>query len=415
MIGNLSRMLLVLVIAALSGQLDPAEAQDDIQGFIYGRVTTESGNEYVGFIRWGDEEAFWDDLFHSSKEDLDWADYIDDDDRDRDRDNDHEIKIFDWSVRVKGHKWSGGRMYIARFGDITKIEPRGDDGAIVTMKDGTEFDVEGASNDVGGKVVVDDQSLGRIEVHWKRIESIEFEQAPRGAKPSAHRLHATVQTDEGEFTGYIQWDKQECLSTDRLDGDTEDGDISLEMGNIASIERRGRRSSQVTLRDGRELRLRGSNDVNHENRGIMVEDPRFGRVTIMWDAFDRIDFSEPGASGRAYRDFPPLGRIRGTVTTRDGETFAGALVIDLDEAYGWEIINGSDRDIEYDIPLVLIKEIHRVDDDESRIVFRSGESVHLYDGQDVTDSNAGVIIFQQDDDRDAKYVPWDDIDNVVFD
>jgi hypothetical protein len=155
--------------------------------------------------------------------------------------------------------------------------------------------------------------------------------------------------------------------------------------------------------------------VNHENRGIMIEDPRFGRVTVMWDAFDRIEFSEPGSSGRSYGEFPPLGRIAGAVTTRDGDVHRGYLVIDLDEAYGWEIINGSDRDIEYDIPLALIREIHREGDDESLIVLRGGESVHLFDGQDVTDKNAGVIIFLGENNRDPQYVPWDEVDKIVLD
>ena len=64
----------------------PVEAQDDNQGFLYGRVTTESGNEYVGFLRWGTQEGFWDDLFHSTKKDLPFHRYLDRRDVDRRRD-----------------------------------------------------------------------------------------------------------------------------------------------------------------------------------------------------------------------------------------------------------------------------------------------------------------------------------------
>ena len=58
---------LFLILGSAQGA---AWAADDNQGFLYGRVITDSGTEYVGFLRWGDEEAFWDDLFHSLKEDL---------------------------------------------------------------------------------------------------------------------------------------------------------------------------------------------------------------------------------------------------------------------------------------------------------------------------------------------------------
>ena len=57
-------------------------AQEDTQGFIYGTVVTESGTEYQGFLRWGTQEAFWDDLFNSSKVELPFYDYLADDEYD---------------------------------------------------------------------------------------------------------------------------------------------------------------------------------------------------------------------------------------------------------------------------------------------------------------------------------------------
>ena len=90
-----------------------------------------------------------------------------------------------------------------------------------------------------------------------------------------------VETEIGDFEGYVMWDKEECLSTDLLDGESEDGDLSIEMGRIASIEPRGRSSSIVILDDGRKLRLRGSNDVDDDNRGIMIEDERYGKITVV--------------------------------------------------------------------------------------------------------------------------------------
>ncbi len=45
----------------------PVAAVQESQGFIYGRAITKSGAHFTGFVRWGDEEAFWDDLFHAAK------------------------------------------------------------------------------------------------------------------------------------------------------------------------------------------------------------------------------------------------------------------------------------------------------------------------------------------------------------
>ena len=62
-------------------------------------------------------------------------------------------------------------------------------------------------------------------------------------KPTLNRYDGTVHTDDGSFRGYIQWDQDECLSSDELDGENRDGEVSLRMGEIRSIERRSRNSS----------------------------------------------------------------------------------------------------------------------------------------------------------------------------
>ena len=45
------------------------------EGFLFGRVTTETGTTYVGRLRFGrDEEAFWGDYFNGFKSQNPWAD-----------------------------------------------------------------------------------------------------------------------------------------------------------------------------------------------------------------------------------------------------------------------------------------------------------------------------------------------------
>ncbi len=419
----MTRLINLLLVALCglfflpAGAPQPLYAADSPEGFIYGTVVTTSGKEYEGFIRWDDEEAFWDDLFHSTKVDLpyleDFEDEIDDSRRDRDKRDKHTIQIFSWRFSIDGDDFfSSSRLFISRFGDIASIRTVDDDAAEVTMKNGATYDVEGYSNDVGAKLLINDHSLGEVRVRWNRIDTIEFSQAPQDADPGVFRLAGRVETDSGVFEGFVQWDKEECLSTDILDGDDEDGSLEIEMGKIRSITRRGRHSSIVELKDGREMRLRGTNDVNNENRGIMVEDRRFGRVTVPWDEFDAVTFDDLG-SGRPYTDYPALGRLEGTVTDRDGESYTGYIVFDLDESEGWEMFNGDYHDMEYDIPFANIKSIEPLGHDDVRLVLYSGEELELEDSQDASDSNDGILILDERG-RDPQYLPWEEVDKIEF-
>ena len=100
-----------LILSVLMLALVAAPAAADNQGFIYGRVTTESGTEYEGFLRWGKQEAFWDDIFHSMKTELPYADvamdYIEDhyDERDR-KSRGGEMKVFRWKIEWEDDGYS---------------------------------------------------------------------------------------------------------------------------------------------------------------------------------------------------------------------------------------------------------------------------------------------------------------------
>lgn len=406
-----------LVLLLVIGFASDARAQEN-QGFIYGTVLTESGTEYTGFMRWGKQEAFWDDLFHSLKEDLPYVDEIEDmglidDDRGRDRDRGGRIRVFNFRIDWEDDGWGASRVFVARFGDIERLEITGDEDALVVLRNGEQFDVSGYSDDVGGTIRMRDDSLGEIDLKWDRIDEIRFSSAPRGADPGVQRLYGTVMSDAGDFTGYVMWDKEECTTADLLDGESEDGDLSIEFGRIAAIERRGRSSSIVELRDGRRLRLRGSNDVDDDNRGIMVEDPRYGKVTVEWDAFDRLEFADPNGSGRGYDDYPTPKPLRGRVIDRGGDVHEGRIVFDLDEAGTWEMLNGSIRDVSFDIPFELVVSIEPVDDDASMVVLRGGEELELEDSQDISERNDGVLVYFGDDD--AAYLTWDEIRRIEFD
>lgn len=392
-------------------------AAADNRGYIYGRVATESGTEYEGFLRWGTQEAFWDDIFHSMKTELPWAekaaDFIDDQTGEERRTRRGEVKVFRWKIAWEDDG-TASRVFSARFGDIASIRVTGEDSAELTMRSGQVYDVAGYSDDVGGKVHVLDADLGEIDLIWERIETIEFFAAPSGAVPPAGRLYGTVETEIGDFEGYVMWDKEECLTTDLLDGESEDGELSIEMGRISSIEPRGRSSSIVVLDDGRKLRLRGSNDVDDDNRGIMVEDERYGKVTVAWDSFERLEFREAPGSGRGYDDYADSRFLHGTVVDLDDQETTGRLVYDLDETESWEALNGNDRDVEFAIPFANVVSIEPYAHDSAVVVLRSGEEIELEDSQDVSESNDGILVLDEDGEL-VRWVAWEDLKIVRFD
>ncbi len=503
----------------------------DNEGFIYGKVTTINKNEYRGLIRWGDEEAFWDDLFNSAKVDFGDSDHWDDyeealkeyqeealeeaqealeesldemseeademdeeademeeeaedmeeelDDLREDLDNlrlrEREIRevrrqaehirkqadrmrkeierkrergvqsvehsvvstrgthttylrvnrddfsipvlphvVFDQDFNLSINTWGGTRQFMVRFGDIKKIDVTGEEDAYVTMRNGESFEVSGYANDVGGKLLINDPAFGEITVPWDNIKTIEFMDTPSSAKTTATRIHGVMQTEAGEFRGYIQWDSQECLTTDELDGESEDGDLSIKFGAIKSISRRNRRGAEVELKDGRSIVLEGTNDVNESNRGIYVEDERYGRVRVPWDIFDTVVFDDKGSSGRSYKWYDKQKSINGKVKTTDGLEFEGRIIYDMDESGSFEILNGKRFDVEYFIPFDLIQTITPRSRNSSEVVLANGDKLRLYDQQDVGDSNDGILIYPKGstDDKDAHFVPWGSIEVI---
>jgi hypothetical protein len=257
--------------------------------------------------------------------------------------------------------------------------------------------------------MVQKELLGPIEGD-RRIRTIELlPTPPLDAAPS--RLHGTVRTRQGDFTGFVAWHRHGAIGPDELDGRTAEGEdeLSLRFDTIRSIARRSRDSSLVTLRDGREIILSGTPEVGAGNRGIFVDDRRYGRVQISRDAFERVDFS-PGGSGPAYGDFPPGRRLTGSVTTRAGRRLAGRLVYDLDETETTDTLDADDQGVHYTIPFGLIASIAP----RGRVTLHGGEELQLERTGDLGERNAGLLVFVAGRER-PEYVPWTDVEQVDLD
>jgi len=388
-----------------------AGAAQDARGFLYGTVETDSGNRYVGLLRWGREEAFWDDHFNATKEDEPATGKLPDDYHPSSR----KVEVFGLEIAGPWDRAWSTRQFVARFGDIAEIRPGRGDRVEVRMKSGTLYHLDGGSNDVGATIRVRDASLGEIEVEWRRIRSIRFAAAPEGLRPPKERVWAKVRTSVGDFDGHLQWDKEEALTGDKIDGETDDGKVSIELGNIRAIERRSRRAVTIELADGRRIEVSGSNDVDSSNRGICVEDARFGRVEIPWDVFERAELSVAADSGRGYDDYPPGRPITAQVTTRDGRGSAGRIAFDLDETESWEMLDGSQDDVSYSIPFERVASLAPIGRQRTEVVLRSGVKLRLEGPTDVSESNAGIAFLGPERPEGKRdYIPWDEVAKIDF-
>jgi hypothetical protein len=410
--------LILLVVAA--GIRDPvidqevpaaAPAAPEVHpGFIYGRVTDVDGGTFEGRMRWGrDQEAFWSDYFNGAKDDNPWAAYA--------LKKRNPIEIFGFEIGSRERASNLARAFMARFGDIARIEAHLRK-VNVTLKSGTTFVLNrNAAGDMDDGVRVWDGKRGVVDLDARRIRTIEFlETAPLVAAPE--RLYGTVRTRQGDFTGFIQWGRHDCVGTDTLDSRTADGKVSVPYDTIRSIVQHSPESGTVTLVDGREVVLSHTSEVGDGNRGIYVDDERYGRVLISWTAFERIDFSRRD-SGPAYGNFAPGRALAGTVVTRDGRRLAGRLVYDFDESETTETLDAPFQGVDYTVPLNLITSIV-LHGHEGRgaalatVILGNGEELPLERTGDLGEGNAGMLIFV-DGRQSPEYVPWSDVAQVDFD
>ena len=398
-----SLCFLLTVTAGLQHNLS---AQTNGQ-FIYGMITTEDGDEYEGFMRWGKEEMTWHDIFNSTKTDEEmgrstksggslWGD-------------------FDWSISsLWKDKYKGSNhTFACQFGDIAALYPQRRERVDIELKNGSIIKVDGGSNDVGATITMQDYELGQIKFDWDRIESVEFFQAPTDRRPKYGKLlYGTAETRRGErYTGFIKWDDDERMGDDILDGDSRNGEQKVPFENIVSIEKDGR-GSQITFKSGREIYLDGSNDVGDGNRGIIVHSDGIGTIEIPWKYFDRLTLEDPPI-GPTYRDYVLPDALQGSVISYDGTEYEGQIIFDMDELWDFEILDGEDDYVKYEIPFRNIKRIVPKNRSYSLVYLRNGQELLLGDTQDVSNNNDGILI-ARDPNRKSISIDWDDIDEIIF-
>ncbi len=393
-----------------------AIAHADNANRIYGKITTVDGDEFEGLIRWDKNEASWVDMLDGTKE-------LSEETQDRmDRQARHSesrVKIFGITIAKSGENWtfSGSASSGIRFGHLKSLEPIDDDRALLILKSGERVELSGGSTDLGDnirEIIVEDVDEGEIELLWDDIEIINFMSTDPSLESNfGERLYGTLTTRRGdEFTGYVAWDVDEVFGGDILDGEERNRSRKIQFDKIASIERYSSNGATVNFQNGESIVLRGTNDVDDSNRGIIISDPDFGQVIVDWDEFDKLEFKHPRGDV-AYNDFKESRPLRGTVYTEDGDKYTGTIRWDDDEAFTWEILDGNFRDIQFDIEMGKIKTIEKRSSRSSIVTLLDGRQFRLRDSNDVDRDNKGIFV--KNGDGDETVIEWDDFSKVDFD
>lgn len=406
---SLKRILLLIVgvVIALLALATQGIAQTS-SDFLYGKVYTAS-TTYEGQIRWGDEEAFWTDYFNASKKETGYKKMAG-------QSKDDSWLSFDWDLLSIWENKTTLHQFSCQFGDIQELQFLNNKNVRLGFKNGIQIEVNGEGyNDIGTKVRVLDKELGWTVLNWEKIQKVEFSSIPKDASVLAMApLYGTVETSRREkFTGYIHWDHDERVSTDKLDGDSDDGKVSTAFSNIASIEKNGN-GSDVVYKSGRKLHLSGSNDVDNSNRGVIVIMPGKGMVDIPWRTFRSLALTEAPRSGITYESFAAPKPLSGTVFAYDEKEVSGKIVYDLDETLDVETLEGDDNEVSYTLPFRNIKSIKPKNSDYSLIELRNGETLLLGNGRDVSDTNDGLLIMIKGK-KEPRHIRWENIEQIIFD
>ena len=398
---------LLLLFTALN-----AIGQND-EGFIYGKVTTKSNSEYVGLIRWGGEEIFWNDVFNSIKI---YGNKTINVPETEDHDIIEETEKDAWDIlNIWENMYSGQlHQFSCRFGDIKRLVPGENGNVIVVFKNNQQLKVKGGSNDIHATVSVYDYEIGEISLKWDKLKKVEFFDTPTKIinKPG-NPLNGTVHTKSGQFVGLIQWDHDERIGTDVLDIHKDKMKLQIEFKKVKCLNK-SNCNTIITLVNDTKINASGSNDVNCENRGIIVTIDKIGKVDIPWTKFERVCFDNKNDySGEAYRDYTNPKRLKGTVKKINNESVSGFIVFDKDEQWDFEHLEGLNEGLKYVIPFRNIESVIPKNLDYTYINLRNGTKLLLGQLQDVSAKNEGVLVYTKAN-GDPVHIDWEEIDEILL-
>lgn len=391
--------LILSGIAALLLLSSPAFAENS-KYKIFGQITTVDNQVLTGYITWSRKQMYWTDMFKADKPNNPYTHYF-------------KNSGLLFSNNGNQSTYPPVHVFLCRFGNIRSIQQTTYNKIELQIRDGHSIELKkGNSNDIGGPVTIYSPQNGNTVIRWEKISKIEFMEPTLPDDGSNLPITGVIKTAQGIYKGFITWDRDEKTQEALLDGRTSGGEKSIAFKNIRQIVKNGN-ACRVRLHSGNEFEMWGSNDVNNQNRGIIVSMPSIGNVIIPWRHFEALEtVSLNEIHTLSYNDFRDPARLSGEVLTKSGKTVKGILVFDLDEAMNFEILDGSNDNITYEIPFRFIKSIEPKNYKYSFLTLTNGSTLSLGESQDVDARNNGILIFSAEET--PTYIPWKEIEKVSF-
>lgn len=404
---------MAMLLITFLGVIQPSYAQYN-EAFLYAEVRLKSGEKVKGQLRWGNEELMWDDMFWAfkvgapfgSKENLTLG-------KQKEQNSVFSHFNFDFMQLWENRGQQTRYNFKCHFGDINKIKIISDTRAQLFFKNGQRVMVtKNQENDIGATLRVFSFTGVVQKITWRQISEIQFLPFPEGrASTLGNPIYGRIETTNGVFEGFIAWNKKERVGTDKLNGykDGEKENISFSLIKKVEVEGDG---SLVTLLTGEKILLRDHRDVNYKNKGIIIKQKGLGHILVHWEELISADFFYPPERPMFYRDFYITHYLQGTVTDKNGNTFLGRLVYDMDEYLSLEVLDGTHNNTEYLIPFKYISSIKKQNSNYTKLCLRSGEELLLAEHPDVTAENQGIIIEAYG--RKNLYVSWREFKYINF-
>ena len=394
--------------------------------YIHGTVKLKSGESHTGILRWDeDEETFWSDHFNGEKSEIPQYKSLPDDVKEQIEDAQVGPKLDLLSFKVTLSSIFAEDIenpdFIVPFGAIAKLTTATDEsgrrGLKVELYNGDVFESYEGSNDLNADIYVKKSDLTTNEFKMKQIESITFSQATEALTGFDQGIYAVVDSDLGTFKGRVRWDRDERFLKEAIDGSDvsqpNSEELSIPLSDIKSIEKK-EKGSLLTMHNGKELHLSGTNDVDSDNRGLFIDTPEKGRILLPWEQFNKMTIQEvPQNDWQTFHSsIRKEGKLNAQLTFKDDSLIsASSIVFNMAQTSPAEMIRCTVKGMDYYMPLFLIKSIEPKSNQHALVTLMNGEQTEMYDAASFTEENLGLLYTGNGK---SQYVQWKNVKKIEF-
>lgn len=364
---------------------------------LFGEVATVDNQIYRGFISWGGIKNYWIDFFEASKPQNPYSSFFSDSD---------EV-FFNNGTQILSTP--PRHIFSCRFGNIKSIRPTDEKEVLLQLKNGYEFTlIKGNSKDIRTNIQVT-TPVETVSIKWDHISEIHFMSADSNAvAPHLNQVAGIVKSSQGIYKGLINWNYNSQKSIEK------NNNINNTLQKMKKIVRwkgtQGNHYKGIYALEHNPKAFFPNTSVLEPMENVMINMPNTGLVTVTINRFNELEMIPLSElTLLSYDDFAAPETIKGEVITRNNEKISGNLAYDLDENMNFEVLDGKNNNITYQIPFKYIRSIEPKNYKYSFITLKNSSQLSLGDAPDVNHENSGIIIFGNEI---PVYIPWNEIKAV---